>query len=132
MWRAIHRADSSGVSLDAILREMSEFVKFYLEREFPGCWLGIDKEARAGPVILPGAEIITQVVGMARYDPALRWAGWEKLAEKFEAEWKAEHEAGVAARELTVADVPPVRAVPPGRGRQAAKPEPPGSGVQLF
>ena len=132
VWRAIHRADSSGVSLDAILREMSEFVKFYLEREFPEYWPGIDKEARAGPVVLPGSEIIAQVVGMARYDPGLRWAGWEKLAEKFDADWKAEHTAGVAARELTVADVPPVRAVPPGRGRQAAKPDPPGNGVRLF
>lgn len=127
--RAIQRADSSKASLDAILREMSEFVRFYLEREFPGCWPGVEKEARAGPVVLPGSEIVAQVVGFARYDPALRWAGWEKLAEKFDADWKAEHEAGIADRRLAVADVPPVRAA----GRSAIRPRgrPPAEPTEL-
>lgn len=97
---------------------MSDVVRFYLEREFAGCWPKIEKEARAGPVTLPGSEIIAQVVGFARYDPGLRWAGWEKLAEKLDADWKAEHEAGIAARGLTTAGVPPVRAA----GQPASRP----------
>lgn len=82
VWRAIQRADSSGVRLDAILREMSETIKDYLIRTFPGCWDGIETRCRAGPVVLPGAPILAEVARLARYDPAIRWDGWEKSLSK--------------------------------------------------
>ncbi|MDB5310250.1 MAG: hypothetical protein JWO38_4452 [Gemmataceae bacterium] len=78
--RAIHRAGLAKADLPKVYEDLFPVLKRYLEDTHPGRWPGVERLARAGPVLLPGAEIIAQTVEMARYGFAPRWSGWDKLA----------------------------------------------------
>lgn len=106
--RAIHRAGLAKADLPPGTVALVNVLKKYLESQKPGSWLEVERLALApNPVVIPGADIIPRVVELARYGLAPRWDGWEKLAEKADAE----------RQDIPTPPAPAAKSIPPKRRR---------------
>lgn len=78
--RAIHRAQSLGAPLEESLKERYRIILAYLNELDPENGKRVVERAAAGPVVLPGNEMIAVLVNHARFGLCPKWEGWEALA----------------------------------------------------
>lgn len=97
--RAVQRAQSLGAPLEESLKERYRIVLAYLDELDPSNGSRVVELAEAGPVSLPGREMIASLVNHARFGLCPKWDGWEALAAINDEEEKQRENERIRLRE---------------------------------
>lgn len=99
-YRALQRAEHLGARVEEGVQRRFRMILAYLDELEAGSSQRVIQRAAQGPVELPGAAMVSVLVGHARLGLCPRWAGWEKQAaieESRETERAKQVQATVAA-----------------------------------
>ncbi len=102
--RAFQRAAALGAPVEESLKERYRIVLAYLDELDPSNGSRVIERSTAGPVSLPGREMIAALVNHARFGLCPKWDGWEALAAIDEQEEQQRNEERIRSRERRAAD----------------------------